>query len=59
MRITYQILMELDHRSIIKGKYIFMDERKLTCHIVMEYFHSPELKDLMRISGILPEENAV
>ena len=36
MRINYQILMELNYKHIIKGKYLFMDEKKLTGHLVME-----------------------
>ena len=44
MRANYQILMELDHKSIIKGKFLFMNERKLACRIVMEFCEFPTLR---------------
>ena len=55
MRVNYQILMELDHKSIIKGKYLFMDEKRLTCHLIVEYFEYPDLGQYMRDKKPLEE----
>ena len=56
VRANYQILMELDHKSIIKGKFLFMNERKLACRIVMEFCEFPTLRHYMREHGPLSEE---
>ena len=48
MRIHYQILKELDHEAIIKGQYLFLNEKKLTCHMIMENYPHPELRDFMK-----------
>ena len=48
--------MELDHKCIIKGKYLFMDEETFTCHMVLEYLEYPELHHYMKGNCPLSEE---
>ena len=60
MRINYQILKELDHESIAKGEYLFLNEKKLTCHMIMEYYPYPELREFMnKNKGTKIEEEKV
>ena len=58
MRVNYQILMELDHKSIVKGKYLFMDEKRLTCQLVVEYFDYPDLSHYLKEKKPLEEREA-
>ena len=36
MREYYEIMKELDHEFIIKGSYLYISEKKMTCHLVEE-----------------------
>lgn len=48
LRDCYEILQLLDHESIVKGKFLFLNEKKHTCHMVMDYISYPELRYFLK-----------
>ena len=47
MRECYHIMRELKHPNIIKGEFLFLDEKKISCQMVTELCKYPELKEFL------------
>ena len=48
IREYYEIMKQLDHEFIIKGTYLYISEKQMTCHLVEELCQYPELSYFIR-----------
>ena len=48
MKREYEILSTLDHKNIIKAKEFFYDEASGSAQLVLEYFQSKNLEELIK-----------
>ena len=56
IRESYQILKELDHEYILEGKYLYIDEKRMTSYMVSELCDYPDLRNFMMKTKKIPEE---
>lgn len=43
---TFKILKEVQHSSIVKAKYLFLDEQHEKIYLVMDYFPFPSVASI-------------
>lgn len=47
IRENYRILRSLEHDNIIRVKNLFINEKNMTCHLVLDYCQWENLQKLM------------
>jgi serine/threonine protein kinase len=47
LKAQYKILTELSHPNIIEGYYLFVNEKSMSCQMVLEYCSFPSLSEVI------------
>jgi|JI6StandDraft_1071083.scaffolds.fasta_scaffold12903_2 serine/threonine protein kinase len=58
LKVQYRILTELNHPNIIEGYSLYVDEKTMSCQMVLEYCSYPTLAKVITDEPLTPQESA-